>query len=38
MGEVYRARHGMMRRPSAVKLMKADRAGEMHLCRFEREV
>lgn len=38
MGEVYRARHGMMRRPSAIKLMRGQQASDAQLRRFEREV
>lgn len=37
MGEVYRARHGMMRRPTALKLMKGAASPSSRL-RFEREV
>ena len=38
MGVVYRARHGMMRRPTAVKLLKPEQTAEANLKRFEREV
>jgi len=38
MGVVYRARHSMLARPTAVKLLMPEKFGEANLARFEREV
>ncbi len=38
MGSVYRARHALLRRPTAVKLLEPSKTTDLSVARFEREV
>jgi serine/threonine-protein kinase len=38
MGAVFRARHALLRRPTAVKVLAGEQVGSISLARFEREV